>query len=465
MLQESSTSDVPDVDNGRLENGDAVTTTPTALQTSMKSNRHTLLHERDLQRNHNDDESRGAKREKHTVSNGIITPQPNENAPFAIPQVSYPFTPPPSTSSIPALDHHNTTLQTLLTSLARTYSNPALHVTPAHTLYMSDTPIPMPSPTQVLIHVRATGICGSDLHLWQSGRIGPLTVDHDCVLGHEAAGVVVALGWDDSTDAANLRVGDRVAIEPGVPCERCWSCRSGQYNLCEEVRFCGVAGVGGTVRRFVCHEVRFVHRISRLEMGVSGGGINDESSEMEMDFKTGALLEPLSVVLHAVGRCGGEIGIGKPVLVCGAGPIGLIALKAVRAMGAWPIGVTDVDEARLEFARRFVPGCRTFLVGARGDDDEAKSCAKRIRTEMFGCGSAADEDDAAKEEEYKAPSVVLECTGVESSVVTAAYCCRRGGTVMVIGVGKTLMNNLPFMHISLAEVSHRPFVQRFFESD
>ena len=447
LLSEMSACERPEDDDIRFENGDAATT---------KTNRHPLINGTDPKRIHEENESRRVERETNTLTNGINTHQLNKDSRFSI-STHLPPLPPPSTFPIPSSEDNHASLQSLLTRLAHTYPNPALHVTPAHTLYMSDTPIPTPAPTQVLIHVRATGICGSDLHLWQSGRIGPLTVDHDCVLGHEAAGVVVALGWDDGAAISgkpDLRIGDRVAIEPGVPCERCWNCRSGRYNLCEDVRFSGVAGVGGTIRRFVCHEARYVHRISRLDLGASVGGNAGAETGTEMEFKTGALLEPLSVVLHAVGRCGGEIGIGKPVLVCGAGPIGLIALKAARAMGAWPLGVTDVDEARLDFARRFVPGCRTFLVSSSGGDDGARSDASRIREELFGCDSILDEHGNTKEDEYKAPSVVLECTGVESSVVTAAYCCRRGGTVMVIGVGKTLMNNLPFMHISLAEVSH-----------
>jgi L-iditol 2-dehydrogenase len=123
-----------------------------------------------------------------------------------------------------------------------------------------------------------------------------------------------------------------------------------------------------------------------------------------------------------------------------AGPIGLLALAAARASGAHPLVVTDLEPKRLEFAKSFVPSAMTYQVDRNLD---AESNAKNIRT-LF------DSEDVG---EYSAPGTILECTGVESSVTTAAFTVRRGGTLMVIGVGKETMNNLPFMHLSLAEVS------------
>lgn len=153
-----------------------------------------------------------------------------------------------------------------------------------------------------------------------------------------------------------------------------------------------------------------------------------------VSFAEGALLEPLSVVMHGINTAG--LSLGRGALICGAGPIGLIALAAARASGAHPIVITDLEPRRLAFAQEFVPSCKTYMVNPSLD---AAGNAKAVRA-LFG------------NEEYFAPSTVLECTGVESSVCTAAYAVRRGGTVMVIGVGKSIMNNLPFMHISLAEV-------------
>jgi L-iditol 2-dehydrogenase len=159
-----------------------------------------------------------------------------------------------------------------------------------------------------------------------------------------------------------------------------------------------------------------------------------------VSFAEGALLEPLSVVMHGIKSAG--LSLGRGVVVCGAGPIGLIALAASRASGAYPIVITDLEPKRLAFAKKFAPSVITYQVDRNKD---AKGNSKEIR-KLFNFESVG---------EYGAPEVVLECTGVESSVVTAAYTARRGGTVMVIGVGREIMNNLPFMHLSLGEVNSR----------
>lgn len=154
-----------------------------------------------------------------------------------------------------------------------------------------------------------------------------------------------------------------------------------------------------------------------------------------MSYAQGALLEPLSVVLHGLSRV--KLSIGRGAMICGAGPIGLIALAAARASGAHPLVITDREPKRLAFAKKFVPSCQVFQVNTTLS---AESNAALIRA-IFG------------PTEYEAPATILECTGVESSVVTAAHVVRTGGDVMVIGVGKDIMNNLPFMKISLSEAS------------
>lgn len=220
----------------------------------------------------------------------------------------------------------------------------------------------------------------------------------------------------------NVSAGDRVAIEPGVPCEVCFLCMDGRYNLCEDVQFAGVYPYHGTLQRFKTHPARWCHKLPP-----------------NISYSEGALLEPLSVVMHGIQSAG--LSLGRGAVICGAGPIGLIALKAARASGAHPILIYDVDKGRLEFAKTFVPECQTYLFD-RGLDAEKN--AKQIR-QLF---------DFATVGEYGAPETILECTGVESSIATACFTARRGGTVLVIGVGREVMNNLPFMHLSLGEASH-----------
>ncbi|ORX93902.1 alcohol dehydrogenase [Clohesyomyces aquaticus] len=300
-------------------------------------------------------------------------------------------------------------------TIATPLPNPSLQVTADHQLKQVDAPVFAPGPGEVLLHIKAAGVCGSDIHFWKTGRIGPLVVEGDFILGHEAAGVV-------------LRCGEGVtSLKPGVPCGQCFLCMDGRYNLCEDVQFAGVYPYHGTIQRYKVHPAKWCHKLP-----------------FNISFSEGALLEPLSVVLYGIKSSG--LSLGRGAVICGAGPIGLIALVAARASGAHPLVITDLKPRRLEFARKFVPTCLTYLVDR---DLDAEGNAKRIKR-LFG----------EENEEYFAPDTILECTGVESSVVTAAITCRRGGTVMVIGVGKSVMNNLLFMHLSLAEINLR-FINRY----
>lgn len=171
-----------------------------------------------------------------------------------------------------------------------------------------------------------------------------------------------------------------------------------------------------------------------------------------MTFTEGALLEPLGVVLQALRVAG--LTLGRGAVICGAGPIGLTALLASRASGAYPLVITDLEPKRLEFAKQLVPSCQTYQIDtsldARGNAAGIRRLfGVRVKQNEGGNNDNNNDDD----DEYLAPPCVIECTGVESSVCTAAFTVRRGGKVVVVGVGKDTMNNLPFMHLSLAEVS------------
>lgn len=224
-----------------------------------------------------------------------------------------------------------------------------------------------------------------------------------------------------------------MAIEPGVPCGECFLCNDGRYNLCQDVQFAGVYPYHGTMQRYKVHPAKWLHKLYPIFfvyfLRLTLFRLPDNIS-----FAEGALIEPLSVVMNGIRTA--RLSLGRGVLVCGAGPIGLIALAAARASGAHPIVITDLEPSRLAFAKEFVPSCIPYQIDGSLD---AGGNAKAIRA-LFGT------------DEYFAPETVLECTGVESSICTAAYAARRGGTVVVIGVGKSTINNLPFMHLSLAEV-------------
>lgn len=331
---------------------------------------------------------------------------------------------PPASDARPAKASPQTANGTTHKLIKTPLPNPSLQVTADHKLKQEEAPVYAPAKGEVLLHIKATGVCGSDIHFWRHGRIGSLVVEGDCILGHEAAGIVLQCG----EGVTNLVPGDRVAVEPGVPCGACFLCMDGRYNLCEDVQFAGVYPYHGTIQRYKCHPAKWCHKLPS-----------------NVSYAEGALLEPLSVVMHGINTAG--LSLGRGVVICGAGPIGLIALAAARASGAHPLVITDLEPKRLEFAKKFVPTASTYMVDRNLD---AQGNAKKIR-ELFDFETVG---------EYGAPETILECTGVESSVVTAAYTARRGGTVMVIGVGREIMNNLPFMHLSLAEIDLK-FINRY----
>ncbi|MEP6852655.1 MAG: alcohol dehydrogenase catalytic domain-containing protein, partial [bacterium] len=116
-------------------------------------------------------------------------------------------------------------------------SNRAAVLHGVHDLRIEDVPTPTPGPHEVLVAISAVGICGSDVHYYEHGRIGDFVVEAPMVLGHESGGVVVELGSEVNRTTSGLSIGQRVALEPGVPCRRCAQCRAGRYNLCPDVRF------------------------------------------------------------------------------------------------------------------------------------------------------------------------------------------------------------------------------------
>jgi L-iditol 2-dehydrogenase len=227
------------------------------------------------------------------------------------------------------------------------------------------------------------------------------------ILGHESAGVILAVHPSVET----LKVGDRVAIEPNIICNECEPCLTGRYNGCEKVEFLSTPPFPGLLRRYVNHPAIWCHKIG------------------DMSFEDGACLEPLSVSLAAMQRAG--VRLGDPVLICGAGPIGLITLLCCQAAGACPLVITDIDEGRLEFAKKICPFVTTFKVERLSAEESAKAIVA-----AFGGIE---------------PAIAIECTGVESSVAAAIWAVKFGGKVFVIGVGKNEMT-MPFMRLSVREI-------------
>lgn len=250
-------------------------------------------------------------------------------------------------------------------------------------LRFSIEPEPSPGEGEVLIEISATGICGSDLHWFQSGAIGDAKLDQPLVLGHEFAGVVRS---EHSQYAQQP-----VAVDPAIPCLRCEYCLEGNPNLCASLRFAGHAAQDGSLRQFVVWPERCVFPLP------------DQISSEE-----GALLEPLGVAIHAVNLS--QLHPGMKVGVFGCGTIGLLIIQLARLNGVDEIIATDRTTHRLEAARHF--GARhTFLVGEDWSDE-------RVWSATGGSGVA----------------VAFEVAGADQAVEAAVAAARPGGKVMLIGI-------------------------------
>ncbi|XP_012689824.1 sorbitol dehydrogenase [Clupea harengus] len=277
-------------------------------------------------------------------------------------------------------------------------------------LRLEHRPIPEPGPNEVLLQMHSVGICGSDVHYWQHGRIGDFVVKKPMVLGHEASGRVVKVG----SAVTHLKPGDRVAVEPGVPRDMDEFFKSGRYNLSPTIFFCATPPDDGNLCRYYKHSANFCYKLPD-----------------NVTFEEGALIEPLSVGIHACRRAG--VSLGSTVMICGAGPIGLVCLLVAKAMGASQVVITDLSSERLAMAKEL--GADFPQEVKR--EDTAEQLAKKVE-ELLGAQ----------------PHVTIECTGVQSSVQTAIYATRSGGVVVLVGMGAE-MTTVPLLNAAIREVDIR----------
>jgi L-iditol 2-dehydrogenase len=243
------------------------------------------------------------------------------------------------------------------------------------------------------------GVCGSDVHYFEHGRIGSFVVESPLVLGHEASGEVVGVG--DSV--TRLRVGQRVSLEPGVPDFSCPQCLLGRYNLCGGMRFYATPPIDGAFAELVTTHELFAHPVPDT--------LSDDAA---------ALLEPLSVGLWACQK--GAVGPGARVLVTGAGPVGLVAVQCALARGAASVTVTDVNPHRLEVARE------------------------------LGATEAMDVSAGPVSESGLEVDVMLECSGNQRATADAIRAVAPAGTVVLVGMGGEEMN-LPVSRIQERELT------------
>ncbi|MCP5285221.1 MAG: L-idonate 5-dehydrogenase [Burkholderiaceae bacterium] len=263
----------------------------------------------------------------------------------------------------------------------------------AHDLRLEQLDTPALGPHDVRLQLGAAGICGSDLHYWQHGAVGAFKVREPLIPGHEASGVVDAIG----SAVTRVQPGDRVAINPSHPCGHCDYCRSGRGNLCRTMFFLGSASV-------------FPHAQGLFrDAFVMGEAQLTPITEPDISLGEIACAEPLSIGLHALHRAGPVL--GETVFITGGGTIGCMTVLAARLAGAARVVVADVMDRPLEMAR---------LVGADAV----------VRTDQVDPATLADTADVA-----------VECAGHPSALATCLKAAKRGGRVMQVG---TLPAEIPF---------------------
>lgn len=255
---------------------------------------------------------------------------------------------------------------------------------------------PVPKEGEVLVKVEYVGICGSDLHYYESGRIGNFIVEPPFVLGHEAGGTVVEVG----SGVTHLKAGDRVALEPGKTCGHCEHCKAGKYNLCEDVIFFATPPVDGVFQEYVAHEAGLCFKLP------------DNVSTLE-----GALVEPFSVGLHAAMQGGAHI--GQTAVVTGAGCIGLVSLLALKAMGVSRVIVVDVIEKRLQKAKELGAD---YVINGKEQDTVAE--IKRL-TEGKGC------------------DLSIETAGTQITASQLIQASKKGATIVFVGYSASGEMTLP----------------------
>ena len=246
-----------------------------------------------------------------------------------------------------------------------------------------EVPVPEPEENQVLVKIRKIGVCGSDIHVYHGEH--PFT-SYPVTQGHEVSGEIEKLG----SGVKGWKVGQKVTIQPQVVCGKCYPCRHGKYNLCEELKVMGFQTTGVASDYFAVDAAK----VTPLPE--------------EMSFDEGAMIEPLAVAVHAVKRAGNVE--GAKIAVLGAGPIGILVAQTAKGLGAESVMITDVSDLRLE---------------------KAKECGADfcINTKTKNFGEAMVENFGPDKAD-----VIYDCAGNNITMGQAIQYARKGSTIILVAV-------------------------------
>jgi len=252
-------------------------------------------------------------------------------------------------------------------------------MSPVGKIHMEEIPVPQYGDDDVLIQIKTVGVCGSDVHYWEHGKIGEFVVDGDFILGHECSGVVTEVG----KNVKNFKPGDRVTVEPGDTCGTCSFCLSGRYNLCPDVEFLATPPFQGSLCEYIAHPAKLTFKLP-------------DSISLEQ----GALVEPFAIGMYATK---GVVELGSRVVILGAGCIGLVTLAAAIARGASEVYITDIYDNRLEMAK--------------------KLGGKPINVSRTDASEIIKDVDA-----------VIECAGSPKTINQAIKMVKKGGNIVLVGL-------------------------------
>lgn len=284
-------------------------------------------------------------------------------------------------------------------------SNPSIVLKGKSQIVLENRPIPqIEDDHYVKLAIKKTGICGSDVHYYLHGKCGTFVVDAPMVLGHESSGVVVEVG----KAVTRVQVGDNVAIEPGVPSRYSDEFKTGHYNLCPHMAFAATPPYDGTLAKYYLIPEDFVVKLPS-----------------HVSLEEGALVEPLSVAVHAAKLAG--VKFNSKVAVFGAGPVGLLAAGAARALGATQVLVVDIFDSKLELAKK-IGATHVYNSLQKGD----------FVTEVL--------------KQIKRPDVILEASGAEIAIQNGLSLVKPGGSYVQIGMGKESVN-FPIAHVTENEIT------------
>lgn len=253
---------------------------------------------------------------------------------------------------------------------------------------INEIPVPEITPDQVLIRVEYVGICGSDVHYFHDGRCGTFVVGEEpFMLGHECAGTIVEVG----SEVKNLVAGDRVCVEPGITCGKCEHCKSGEYNLCPDVKFLATPPIQGCNERYLAFPAELCYKLPD-----------------NMSTRVGALIEPLSTCMYSARLS--EVTVGDTVVILGAGCIGLLIMMCCKARGASKVIICDLENIRLEKAKELGAD---YTINSREADVLAE-------VERLTNGRGAD--------------IVIEAAGNKITIAQTPFLVRQGGLILLVGM-------------------------------